>query len=223
MFVGVRGVGANREGAVEVAQTFGNDQTGLRRRRTDADEVMVEGYSTAGAFEGSGSGAGEQVGLVIRTIPTAPPMQRDRDEQIDRVEIGSADDQVSQQRTKEAVELALMAELQGQDELAQRAVVFADAEGARHLGSAVLAPDAPLSVLVPSFLLSEVERAFQVGFLIFLPFLIIDLVVAAVLMSMGMMMVPPVMVSLPVKVILFVLVDGWHLVVTSLLRGLGAA
>jgi len=78
--------------------------------------------------------------------------------------------------------------------------------------------DAPLSVLVPSFLLSEIERAFQVGFLIFLPFLIIDLVVAAVLMSMGMMMVPPAIVSLPFKLAFFVVADGWSLIAGSLVR-----
>lgn len=77
---------------------------------------------------------------------------------------------------------------------------------------------APLSVLVPSFLLSEIARAFQIGFLIFLPFLIIDLVVAAVLMSMGMMMVPPAIVSLPFKLAFFVLADGWNLIATSLVR-----
>lgn len=81
--------------------------------------------------------------------------------------------------------------------------------------------DAPLSVLVPSFLLSEMERAFQVGFLIFLPFLIIDLVVAAVLMSMGMMMVPPAIVSLPFKLAFFVVADGWGLIATSLVRSYG--
>lgn len=82
-----------------------------------------------------------------------------------------------------------------------------------------LAPEAPLSVLVPSFMLSEVSRAFQVGFLIFLPFLVIDLVVAAVLMSMGMMMVPPAIVSLPFKLAFFVLADGWSLIASSLVRG----
>ncbi len=78
--------------------------------------------------------------------------------------------------------------------------------------------DADLSLLVPSFLLSEVERAFQVGFLLFLPFLIIDLVVAAILMSMGMMMVPPAIVSLPFKLAFFVVADGWSLVAGSLVR-----
>jgi len=82
-----------------------------------------------------------------------------------------------------------------------------------------LAPEAPLSILIPSFMLSEVARAFQVGFLIFLPFLIIDLVVAAVLMSMGMMMVPPAIVSLPFKLAFFVIADGWALIAGSLVRG----
>ena len=81
-----------------------------------------------------------------------------------------------------------------------------------------LTPDAPLSVLIPSFLLSEISRAFQIGFLIFLPFLIIDLVAAAVLMSMGMMMVPPAIVSLPFKLAFFVVADGWSLIAGSLVR-----
>jgi flagellar biosynthetic protein FliP len=76
----------------------------------------------------------------------------------------------------------------------------------------------PLATLVPSFLLSEIERAFQVGFLIFLPFLIIDLVVAAVLMSMGMMMVPPAIVALPFKLAFFVVADGWTLIAGALVQ-----
>lgn len=78
--------------------------------------------------------------------------------------------------------------------------------------------DAPLSVLIPSFMLSEVARAFQIGFLVFMPFLIIDLVVAAVLMSMGMMMVPPAIVSLPFKLAFFVVADGWSLIAGALVR-----
>lgn len=79
--------------------------------------------------------------------------------------------------------------------------------------------EAPMSLLIPAFLLSEVERAFQIGFLIFLPFLIIDLAVAAILMSMGMMMVPPVVVSLPFKLAFFVVADGWSLISSALVRG----
>ena len=73
-----------------------------------------------------------------------------------------------------------------------------------------------LRILIPAFMISELKRAFEIGFLLFLPFLIIDLVVASVLMSMGMMMLPPVIVALPFKLIFFVLVDGWNLVAGSL-------
>lgn len=81
--------------------------------------------------------------------------------------------------------------------------------------------DAPLSLLVPSFLLSEIQRAFEIGFLVFLPFLIIDLVVSAILMSMGMMMVPPAVVSLPFKLAFFVVADGWSLLASALVRSYG--
>ncbi len=79
-------------------------------------------------------------------------------------------------------------------------------------GSTEAASNAPLSLLVPSFMLSEISRAFEIGFLIYLPFLIIDLVTAAILMSMGMMMVPPAVVSLPFKLAFFVVADGWTLI-----------
>jgi len=75
----------------------------------------------------------------------------------------------------------------------------------------------PLSVVVPAFMISELRTAFQMGFVIYLPFLIVDMVIASVLMSMGMLMLPPAMISLPFKILLFVLVDGWHLVVSSLI------
>ncbi|HTC38201.1 MAG TPA: flagellar biosynthetic protein FliP, partial [Steroidobacteraceae bacterium] len=78
------------------------------------------------------------------------------------------------------------------------------------------AEDVPLSVLVPTFLTSELKTAFQIGFMVFIPFLVIDLVVASVLMSMGMMMLSPVLVSLPFKIMLFVVVDGWTLLIGTL-------
>ena len=81
--------------------------------------------------------------------------------------------------------------------------------------------DLSLRILVPAFMISELKRAFEIGFLLFIPFLIIDLVVASVLMSMGMMMLPPVVVSLPFKLIFFVLVDGWSLVAGSLIQSYG--
>ncbi len=82
--------------------------------------------------------------------------------------------------------------------------------------------DTPLQVLIPAFMISELRRAFEIGFLIYVPFLIIDMVVASILMSMGMMMLPPVMISLPFKLIFFVLVDGWYLIAGSLVRSFGA-
>ncbi|MGP1396877.1 MAG: flagellar type III secretion system pore protein FliP [Inquilinaceae bacterium] len=81
--------------------------------------------------------------------------------------------------------------------------------------------DTPLHVIIPAFMISELRRAFEIGFLLFLPFLIIDMVVASILMSMGMMMLPPVMISLPFKLIFFVLVDGWFLVAGSLVQSYG--
>jgi flagellar biosynthetic protein FliP len=76
----------------------------------------------------------------------------------------------------------------------------------------------PLRIIIPSFMISELRRAFEIGFMLFLPFVIIDMVTASILMSMGMMMLPPVMISLPFKIIFFVLVDGWHLVAGSLVQ-----
>jgi flagellar biosynthesis protein FliP len=87
-----------------------------------------------------------------------------------------------------------------------------------HLETGPAGAQAPLRVLIPAFMVSELRRAFEIGFLVFVPFLIIDMVVASVLMSMGMMMLPPVVVAMPFKIIFFVLVDGWSLVVASLVR-----
>ncbi len=78
--------------------------------------------------------------------------------------------------------------------------------------------ETPLQVLIPAFMISELKRAFEIGFLLFIPFLVIDMVVASVLMSMGMMMLPPIIISLPFKLIFFVIVDGWNLVAESLVR-----
>ena len=78
--------------------------------------------------------------------------------------------------------------------------------------------DIPIWVMIPAFVISELKAAFQIGFLLYVPFLVIDMVVASVLMAMGMMMMPPVMISLPFKLMLFVLVDGWHLILGSMVR-----
>jgi len=78
--------------------------------------------------------------------------------------------------------------------------------------------DIPLYVLIPAFITNEIKIAFQIGFMIYIPFLMIDMIVASILMSMGMMMLPPVIISLPFKILLFVLVDGWHLIINSLVQ-----
>ena len=80
--------------------------------------------------------------------------------------------------------------------------------------------EVPNKVLIPSFIISELRKGFQIGFILYIPLLVLDLVVASVLMSMGMMMLPPVMISLPFKILLFVLVDGWNLVIGSLMAGI---
>jgi len=81
--------------------------------------------------------------------------------------------------------------------------------------------DTPLQALIPAFMISELRRAFEIGFLIYLPFIIIDMVIASVLMSMGMMMLPPMLLALPFKIIFFVLVDGWYVLVGSLVQSFG--
>lgn len=78
--------------------------------------------------------------------------------------------------------------------------------------------DVPLTVVIPAFMISELKTAFEIGFLLFLPFLVIDMVVSSILMSMGMMMLPPVMISLPFKILIFVLVDGWNLLIGNLVE-----
>lgn len=88
----------------------------------------------------------------------------------------------------------------------------------RNLPNPKTIDDVPLSVLVPAFMISELKTAFEIGFLIYLPFLVIDMVVSSVLMAMGMMMLPPVMISLPFKLLIFVLVDGWNLLVQRLVE-----
>jgi len=79
----------------------------------------------------------------------------------------------------------------------------------------------PTLTIIPAFMISELQTAFQIGFLIYIPFLVVDMVVASVLMSMGMMMLPPVMISLPFKILLFILVDGWSLIIGSIVKSFG--
>jgi flagellar biosynthetic protein FliP len=100
---------------------------------------------------------------------------------------------------------------------------IAHAEAPVDDGGALVRDSLPFRVVVPAFVLSELKTSFQMGFLLFLPFLVIDLVVASILLSMGMFMLPPVMISTPFKILLFVLVDGWHLVCQSLVTSFASA
>ena len=94
-------------------------------------------------------------------------------------------------------------------------MLFMDASKTEKVDSAV---DVPLQVVIPSFMISELRRAFEIGFMLFLPFLVIDIVTSSILMSMGMMMLPPIVISMPFKIVFFVLVDGWNLVCGSLIK-----
>jgi len=93
--------------------------------------------------------------------------------------------------------------------------------GLAHLPAPKKRADLPTHLLIPAFMISELKTAFQIGFMIYIPFLVLDMVIASVLMAMGMMMLPPVVISLPFKLILFVLVDGWQLIVGSLVKSFG--
>jgi flagellar biosynthetic protein FliP len=96
--------------------------------------------------------------------------------------------------------------------------LFANANSTNKASATEKTDHPPLQVLIPAFMISELKRAFEIGFLVFIPFLIIDMVVASILMSMGMMMLPPVTISIPFKIIFFVLIDGWKLISSSLIQ-----
>jgi flagellar biosynthetic protein FliP len=81
--------------------------------------------------------------------------------------------------------------------------------------------DIPMTVLIPAFMVGELTEAFKIGFLLFLPFFVIDMVISSVLMSMGMMMLPPQLISLPFKILLFIMIDGWNLLIQEMVRGFG--
>ncbi|MHA1597479.1 MAG: flagellar type III secretion system pore protein FliP [Alphaproteobacteria bacterium] len=123
------------------------------------------------------------------------------------------DEETAIQRSIEPIKVFMMTYVRERD-----LALFADIA---NVPDQVVREEMPLRILVPSFMISELRRAFEIGFLIFIPFLIIDMVVASVLMSMGMMMLPPIIIALPFKIIFFVLIDGWYMVIGSLVRSFG--
>ena len=175
--------------------------------------------------------------LFLTLFVMMPTLERAYDSGIQPLIEGEIDEAEAFQRTVEPVHDFMMSHVREQDlalfiEMAQQPIDPSQLAPASGPDPKLLAPatagsdqgvtsPVPLRVLVPAFMVSELRRAFEIGFLIFVPFLIIDMVVASVLMSMGMMMLPPVIIALPFKIIFFVLVDGWYLVVGSLVRSFG--
>jgi len=152
--------------------------------------------------------------LFLTGFIMAPILERSYDDGIAPLIAEEIDQGEAFERTMAPLHVFMMAQVRPQD-----LELFLDIGNAGEVAT----PEAtPLSALIPAFMISELRRAFEIGFLLFVPFLIIDMVVASVLMSMGMMMLPPVIISLPFKLIFFVLVDGWYLVTGSLVRSFGA-
>ncbi len=151
--------------------------------------------------------------LFLTAFIMMPTLEAAYDNGIQPLIAGEIDETMAFERSVEPVEAFMMRHVREAD-----LELFVDIGG---ISDEEARTDLPLRVLIPAFMISELRRAFEIGFLIFIPFLIIDMVVASVLMSMGMMMLPPIIIALPFKVIFFVLVDGWYMVVGSLVRGFG--
>lgn len=147
--------------------------------------------------------------LFLSFFVMAPTFQKAWDSGVQPYTEGRISEQQAFQRTAEPFRVFMLGQVRD-DDLALFTRLSGKPAGAR--------ADTPLPTLVPAFMISELRRAFEIGFLLLLPFLIIDLAVSAVLMAMGMMMLPPPTISLPMKIIFFVLVDGWALVAGSLVR-----
>ena len=140
-----------------------------------------------------------------------PTLEESWDNGVQPYIAGQISEQVAFERTAAPVRVFMLKHVRDAD-----LQLFADAARVDTTSAEV-----PLRALIPAFMISELKRSFEIGFLVFIPFLIIDMVVASVLMSMGMMMMPPVMIAMPFKIIFFVLVDGWFLIVGSLIQSFG--
>ena len=150
--------------------------------------------------------------LFLTLFIMMPTLQESWDQGIQPYVAGQIDEQQAFERSSAPVRVFMLKHVRDAD-----LQLFADAAKV-DTGSTT---EVPLRVLIPAFMISELRRSFEIGFLVFIPFLVIDMVVASVLMSMGMMMLPPVMIAMPFKIIFFVLVDGWFLIVGSLIQSFG--
>jgi flagellar biosynthetic protein FliP len=151
--------------------------------------------------------------LFLTAFIMMPTFERAYDEGIEPLIAGQIDEIDAFERSAQPFREFMLAQVREQD-----LELFVDIGGIsiENTGEVM-----PMRVLIPAYMISELRRAFEIGFLIFVPFLIIDMVVASILMAMGMMMLPPIIIALPFKIIFFVLVDGWYLIVGSLVRSFG--
>jgi flagellar biosynthetic protein FliP len=153
--------------------------------------------------------------LFLTAFVMMPTLQLVYDEAIQPLVAEEVDEMEALDRATDPVRRFMLEHVREQD-----LTLFLEMSGTE--AEALGAPEeTPMRALIPAFMISELKRAFEIGFLLFLPFLVIDMVVASILMSMGMMMLPPIMISLPFKLIFFVLVDGWYLVAGSLVQSYG--
>ncbi|MEX2311114.1 MAG: flagellar type III secretion system pore protein FliP [Rhodospirillales bacterium] len=151
--------------------------------------------------------------MFLTAFVMMPTLEQSYDNGIQPLIAGQIDEFDAFERTIQPFRVFMLRHVREQDLELFVSISGADVESAR--------AEMPMRVLIPAFMISELRRAFEIGFLIFVPFLIIDMVVASVLMAMGMMMLPPIIIALPFKIIFFVLVDGWYLIVGSLVRSYG--
>lgn len=151
--------------------------------------------------------------MFITAFIMMPTFEQAYDRGIEPLIAGQIDEFDAFERTVQPFRVFMLRHVREQDLELFVSISGADVEKAR--------AEMPMRVLIPAFMISELRRAFEIGFLIFVPFLIIDMVVASVLMAMGMMMLPPIIIALPFKIIFFVLVDGWYIIVGSLVQSFG--
>jgi flagellar biosynthesis protein FliP len=151
--------------------------------------------------------------MFITAFIMMPTFEQAYDRGIEPLIAGQIDEFDAFERTVQPFRVFMLRHVREQDLELFVSISGADVEKTR--------AEMPMRVLIPAFMISELRRAFEIGFLIFVPFLIIDMVVASVLMAMGMMMLPPIIIALPFKIIFFVLVDGWYIIVGSLVQSFG--
>ncbi len=147
--------------------------------------------------------------LFLTFFIMAPTMNEIKSEAYDPLVVGEISQEVAFERAVDPLRDFMLRQVRTKD-----LKLFLDLSGKQNIESY---SDVPISTLIPAFIISELKTGFEIGFLIFIPFIVVDMVVASTLMALGMMMLPPVMISLPFKILLFILVDGWHFIIEKLI------